>query len=1088
MPEILVPLTSEYTLIIPSSPRALIGWVIGLIAIVSLGLYLRDRSFRLDRQTLIWLAVLSVLILILTPFVGVLPRMSPDLGSGEVPVQHLMFFAAIPWMMAGGMLGVLPAAMLAGISGLLLAYLDTHNIFTPLVMMSVAILFSWCVRQRYRTAVFKWLRFPIIAAVASFLASAPFVFLALVLSASGSTGSRVALAMARFPVVIFSLGGMVLIGGVVSVIVQAIAHQHWGLQSPLRPAPGEVYFRYRLIGFAVPIFVIVLAGVLISTWSLAQSHASRLMLKQLTGTTGTAAEGLGLFLEAGERLIQDLAMDPQLISAPGEQISPLLDQSLEERPFFDWMVLLDLDGNIIAGVSQDAQMDSPPIFDLADPIALFSQQNHAYSFPAGAGDGIIGAQVGFWAAVGEQPSDSQRLLWGQTVLETNSYARPFIAAFHALMEQGGGAAIVGSDGTVYLQIGGEESVVKLPSANLTTATFYQSTTQDGLSLAQFFQPVAGTNLGITATMPAQVVQDLAWEITRPNLLIAAGVMSLLFLSAWIGLLPIVKDMEAMTLAFNAVAVGDYEFTQLEKRLSQKSGTINTAFMNMVDNQKNRLDRQDKLLSVSGRVAGQLNLRESLHMIMAAALLDGVSAVRIVMPDSEPDENQSTSQNRYGLGQQARLLASLDQMVTNLAQKEGLRVLHADEIVEKLPIIEDISELTSVVIIPLKWKDLRLGVFWVAFSDRNYPDGEVVKYLHELAQVASMAMINAKTAQDSQFSSVLLAAIFDLFPDAVLVADHHGEVLFHNPAADDLFGITVGKLESKTLSALLTPEDFMSLGVGADRKSKAKEVHLHDGKTYELISSPIQIDLSQPATAMIFKDLTQQRKANELKTEFVTTVSHELRSPLTLILGYAKILRLTGNLNEQQDVYIGHIIDGVEEMKSLVQKLLDIGRLESGDSLEIRQFSAEQITKRVVDSLEAQARQKNISISVNLPDEPILIEGDQTFLTQALKNLLENALKFSKLEGEVAMSVRESDKQVIFAVQDKGIGIAPLDQRNLFKKFSRISAQAGMENEGSGLGLAIVKSIAERHGGGVRLESQLGKGSTFYFEIPRKQNH
>jgi signal transduction histidine kinase len=143
---------------------------------------------------------------------------------------------------------------------------------------------------------------------------------------------------------------------------------------------------------------------------------------------------------------------------------------------------------------------------------------------------------------------------------------------------------------------------------------------------------------------------------------------------------------------------------------------------------------------------------------------------------------------------------------------------------------------------------------------------------------------------------------------------------------------------------------------------------------------------------------------------------------------------------------------------------------------------------VVESMDAQAKQKNIQMVVNLPDAPMVIEADPTFLALALKNLMENAIKFSKMEGEVILSASRDGDHVVFAVEDKGIGIAPLDQRHLFKKFSRISAQTtGQDQTGSGLGLVIVKSIAERHGGQVRVESQLGKGSIFYFEIPRKQS-
>lgn len=1087
MSEILVPLTSEYTLIIPGDLSAKVAWVIGFMGIIVLAFYLRDRSFKLDRPRLLWLAVLSVLILILTPFMGVLPRMSPVLGNGEVPVNHLMFFSAIPWMVAGGVLGILPAALLGGISGLLLAYLDTHNIFTPLVMMSVAIVFSWCVRQRYRTAVFKWLRFPIVAALGSLIATAPLVFLVLIFSAPGPTAAGVALAMIRFPVVMFSLAGMVMIGGAASMIVQAVAQQRWGQTMPLRPAPGEVHFRYRLLGYAVPIFIIVLAGVLISTWSVAQNHARRQMLQQMRDTTGIAAESLGLFLETGDRLALELAMEPEMVSGSVEQVTTLLTLGLESTNFFNGVALFDDEGNFIAGGPVGVPMGTLPMFDLIETESIFSSGDIEHVFVSSGQEKEQDGLVVFVVGVVDQPGDSQRLLWAQTSLEQNRYARPFNAAMNALIEQGGGAYIMGNDGTALYQLGAKESVVRLPATNFTTATYYQSTTTDGRSLAHYFQPIDGTGWGVAATMPAQNAQELAWEITRGILLIITGVMVLILSGVWFGMSPVVKEMEAMSVAINAVVVGDVELDQLDLRVDKKRGYFKAAFKNMIALQKKRMERQEKLLSVSGRVAGQLNLGESLHMILSAALLHGVCAARVVISNAALDEVSPDSERRFGVGQHARLLASLDQAVSNFAQKGGSWVLPRDEIALKLSSLEGMPDLTSVVIIPLKWKDLRLGVFWVAFSDNPFPDEEVVEYLNELAQVASMAIVNAKTYQESQFSSALLGTIFDLLPDAVLIVDQQAQVLFHNAVAQDLFGIGGEELAGKSLSALFMADDLTKLTMGANQNATIKEIHMSDGKAYDVILSSLRINPPLLATAMIFKDLTQQRKADSLKTEFVTTVSHELRSPLTLILGYAKILRLTGNLNEQQDAYIGNIIDGVEEMKGLVQKLLDIGRLEGGESLDIRQFTAEQITNRVVESLDAQAKQKNIELTVILPDDTLLIEGDQTFLTQALKNLLENAIKFSKMEGEVTVSVREKDERVIFAIQDKGIGIAPLDQRNLFKKFSRISAHAGIENEGSGLGLAIVKSIAERHGGEVRLESQLGRGSTFYFEIPRKQS-
>ncbi|MFU8826513.1 MAG: ATP-binding protein, partial [Brevefilum sp.] len=979
-------------------------------------------------------------------------------------------------------LGVLPAALLAVVSGLLLAYLDTHNIFTPLVLMSVAIIFSWCVRQRYRTALFKWLRLPLVAALASWLANGPLVFMTLVLSAAGTTAARVGLAIERFPVVMFALGGMVLIGGAVSMIIQAITQKRWGRKTPLQPAPGEIDFRYRLFGLATPIFIILLAGVLGVTWSIAQKHARRGMLNQLTDTTRIAAESLGLFIETGDSLIRELAIAPEVNSGVSDSLSEFLVDALEKPPFFDSIAILNDEGGFVAGAPNEASLAVFQYFDLAQ----LSQQNVPQFFLVGAGDDTREGLLVFWAGVGNQPGNDQGIMCALTALDENRYAQPFMAAVDALAGQGGSVDVVGSDGTVYFHRGTDVSVEYIAAGNLSTATFFQSKSADGQALAHFYQPVEGAGWGISVTLPTLAIQEMAWELTRTNLLIASGLLVVIFFGVWIGSAPIVNEMQSITKAISAVVACDEKLKQTRKRSSKMGGYFEDALEQMLAAQKARFNRQDKLLSVSGKVAGQINLGESLHMILSAALVEDVCSARIMLSQPGLEDLPETSEKRFGKGQYTQRLSALDGAVERRAIKTGLSVLNANEIVQNLPLMGDMPELASVAIVPLKWKDVRLGVFWIALAEQAALDDEGLNYFVELARMASLAIINAKTSQDSQFSFALMATVLDALPESVIITDQKGQILLVNTKAEQLLGIKTEQLGGKTLSMLFTPGEIIKLGLEANQKLNVKEVSLRDGRSYELISNPVQVSPHQLGMVMIFRDLTQQRKADDLKTEIVTTVSHELRSPLTLILGYAKILRLTGNLNEQQDEYIGNMIDGLEEMKGLVQKLLDIGRLEGGDPLELTQFSVEQVTHKVVESLEAQARQKNIDLVVNLPEDPLIVEGDQTFVGQALKNLLENAIKFSKMGGEVRVSAWQEDEQVVFAFEDKGIGIAPLDQRNLFKKFSRINSQAGMDFQGSGLGLAIVKSIAERHGGAVRVESQLGRGSIFYFEIPRKQ--
>jgi signal transduction histidine kinase len=139
-------------------------------------------------------------------------------------------------------------------------------------------------------------------------------------------------------------------------------------------------------------------------------------------------------------------------------------------------------------------------------------------------------------------------------------------------------------------------------------------------------------------------------------------------------------------------------------------------------------------------------------------------------------------------------------------------------------------------------------------------------------------------------------------------------------------------------------------------------------------------------------------------------------------------------------------------------------------------------------LSLQAAQKRIKLHVDIPEEtnPI-IEADQALLQQALHNLVENAIKYTPSRGEVRVTCTVRQGRMIFVIRDNGIGIAPVDQPRLFEKFYRGGSREAKREHGTGLGLAIVKSIAERHGGQVWLESQLGKGSTFYLAIPLRQS-
>lgn len=201
-----------------------------------------------------------------------------------------------------------------------------------------------------------------------------------------------------------------------------------------------------------------------------------------------------------------------------------------------------------------------------------------------------------------------------------------------------------------------------------------------------------------------------------------------------------------------------------------------------------------------------------------------------------------------------------------------------------------------------------------------------------------------------------------------------------------------------------------------------------------------------------------------------------------------MLQMVGDLNEQQKSYVRKIVSGVENMSRLVGNLLDLGRIEAGIGLQIEKTSVKEIAGEVINSLQLQAVQKDIQLveEVSGPNKKLIIDADRALIQQALYNLVENAIKYTSVGGRVKVRLEERANSVLIEVQDSGIGIAPLDLPHLFEKFYRSGRREAYQQRGTGLGLAIVKSIAERHGGRVWVDSQLGRGSVFSLEVPREQ--
>jgi len=363
----------------------------------------------------------------------------------------------------------------------------------------------------------------------------------------------------------------------------------------------------------------------------------------------------------------------------------------------------------------------------------------------------------------------------------------------------------------------------------------------------------------------------------------------------------------------------------------------------------------------------------------------------------------------------------------------------------------------------------------------------VRFLATLAGQAALAASNNHLFQSAEVGRQRLAAILASTPDPVLVTDHLNRLLLANPAAWKTLGAAVGTGEGQSIERVISHKPLLDILQVSSSEKLSAEVVVANGEVYLATASPVLADGRLVGRVCILRDVTHFKELDTMKTEFVNTVSHDLRSPLTLMRGYATMLEMVGDLNEQQQGYVKKIISGVENMARLVNNLLDLGRIEVGVGLQLEIAPIFEIVERVTSTLQMQASQKNITLTVAMPsDMTVMIQADTALLQQAMYNLVENAIKYTPQDGRVMVRARVSDDLFHFEVQDSGIGISPIDQPRLFEKFYRGGQREAREQKGSGLGLAIVRSIVERHGGKVWLESILGQGSTFFIEVPLHQ--
>lgn len=338
----------------------------------------------------------------------------------------------------------------------------------------------------------------------------------------------------------------------------------------------------------------------------------------------------------------------------------------------------------------------------------------------------------------------------------------------------------------------------------------------------------------------------------------------------------------------------------------------------------------------------------------------------------------------------------------------------------------------------------------------------------------------------------LEAVLGSMANGIIFINRRGQIDLINPAAERFLSFSgpesIGRphdavIRHPELSALIN--EGLQGGYAVEREIK---IAYPDETFFEVYISPIRDQTGRlTGVVAVLRDITEKRKLERMRRDFVANVSHELKTPVTAIKGFTETL-LDGALNDEKASreFVEIIDHEAERLKRLIQDLLDLSRIEA-KQVKLRRLPVDisSIAGDAVLKLRGQADNAKISLYVNLPDAPVVAEADRDLIEQVLVNLVDNAVKYTPAGGRVDVEVAEKGRDVVVWVRDTGIGIPPDDIDRVFERFYRVDKARSRAQGGTGLGLSIVKHIVDIHGGTVGVNSRPGKGSEFFFTLPKK---
>jgi PAS domain S-box-containing protein len=509
----------------------------------------------------------------------------------------------------------------------------------------------------------------------------------------------------------------------------------------------------------------------------------------------------------------------------------------------------------------------------------------------------------------------------------------------------------------------------------------------------------------------------------------------------------------------------------------------------------QLRQREYLLQISRAMTSRLDLPSLLRLILTSAA-EMVRAEAGLIALRRDGSSTLTVRASYGIP--VSLLSRFAPLLTDFplyAHEYAIPDLQA-----RLNLVTRAIRLPlhQVIALPLTFEDRLLGVIYLFRSGSIAFSANDENVLSSFADQAAIAVRNAQLYQQVMAEKQLLDAIIEHSADGVMILDPDLRILVFNRALSQMTGWPAEQALGKPCYQVLALENASGPNLcGAD----ARQAVFEDGKPLVVEGELVRPGGSRIAVSITYSplyddeghlshvianvvDITRFREAEEMKSTFISVISHELKTPVSLIKGYASTLAREDAHWDQETLREGLqvINEESDRLNALIDNLLDASRIQAGGfKLERTDFNLPRLAERVVENFRLQSDKHHFVVDFP-PDFPTLF-GDKERVRQVLNNLISNAIKYSPAGGEIRVGGWFDRREATIYVADQGIGIPLSEQGKLFQRFYRVDSGLRRNTQGAGLGLYLCRSIVEAHGGRIWLRSEPGKGTTVFFTLP-----